>query len=153
MLRLIIPSPDPVCCMLCVMFCTFHMSWNTQSASRHSFDESPTEMSHIDAGRKMVYRTSIVPQTDLSIWVLTVLYQGASEPTPGRRRCELAFSTVNTNESETDLQKHMVKSTFQYNFCILVESGINYCLWAAGCLLGASQVPPGCLLENPVKKP
>ena len=57
---------------------------------------------------------------------------------------------VNTNESETDLQKHVVKLIFQYEFCILAKNGINYCyclqdflepLGSPGCLPGASWCP------------
>ena len=67
---------------------------------------------------------------------------------------------VNTNESETDLQKHIVKWPILGTFCIWCESGDDLweiCLlklpgllgasWVPpGCLLGASWVPPGCLL-------
>ena len=35
------------------------------------------------------------------------------------------ISLVNTNESETDLQKHLVMFSFQYKFCISAERCIN----------------------------
>ena len=63
-----------------------------------------------------------------------------------RGECALSFSFVNTNESETDLQKHFVKLPIWGTFCIRFESGDDLgerCLLKLLGLLGGSWVASG----------
>ena len=71
--------------------------------------------------------------------------KGALEGLPLRWRCVRAVLLVNNSESETDLQKHIVKLTKEWKFCILAERCINYCFQDLQEPLGC----PGCLLEPP----
>ena len=103
----------------------------------------------------------MIPQTVFSCRGSYGVGKGPLNGTPPRRRCEWAFSFVIYSESETDLQKHLVKWPFWGAFCMWCGSGEDLweiCLmklpglldvsWVPpGCLLGASWVLPGCLLD------
>ena len=68
-----------------------------------------------------------------------------------RPRCEWAFETINNNEFETDLQKHINELQILRSFAIWRESGDDLwerCLLELPGLLDARCVRPGCLLGD-----
>ena len=101
-----------------------------------------------------------IPQTDLSVGVLTVLYKGPCLRPCSFDGCRSSFTHVKMRLESSDVQKPLVKVTKERNFCIktcknlykmtlpslsgLLEPWLSWL--PPGCLLGASWEPPGSLL-------
>ena len=78
-----------------------------------------------------------IPQTVFSCRGSYGVGKGTLNGTPPRRRCAWAFSLVIYSESETDLQKHLVKWPFWGTVCIWCGSGDD--LWE---ILGTKYLVP-----------
>ena len=100
-----------------------------------------------------MHRGVYFPKQSSAVGVLTVLVKGPWSASRHVDGCPSSFFIKNTNESETDLQKHLVKltqkGTFQHSvwewWRFMIEMPSEW-PWAPGCLLGASWLPLGCLL-------